>query len=115
MGTILMLLMGVLLADAVAHPGSPISSAELMLVAQGVLGYIWQWTRAPKKIPNGVSYAIFGVAAAVAYVYATPTFGDTFQGNWRTAIAGLVSFVMSARGFASGSSDAGLAAKTNTL
>ena len=89
--------------------------AELMLIAQAVLGYVWQWTRALKKVPNEVGYAVFGVTAVLVYIFATPDFGKTFHASWRTAIAGTFSFLLAARGMAGTSSDTKLAAKTDTL
>ena len=90
-------------------------AAELMLIAQAALGYVWQWTRALKKVPNEVGYGVFGVSAVLIYIFATPDFGKTFHESWRTAVAGAFSFLLAARGSASASSDTKVAAKTNSL
>lgn len=88
---------------------------ELQLIGQAALGYAWQLTRAPKKIPNWMSWMLFGIAAAAIYVWITPSFGGTFHDNWRLALAGMASFLLGARGAASTSSDAKVAPKTNSL
>jgi hypothetical protein len=91
------------------------TSTELMLMAQAIMGYVWQWTRGLKKVPNWVSWTIFGLSAMLLYVFATPGFEETFAKSWRTALAGMISFLLAARGAASSSSDATVAPKTNSL
>ena len=80
-----------------------------------VIGWVvQQFTRAPKTIPQWVSYVAIGIAGVAVYVWVTPDVEKAFQANWRAAAAGLVTFLFQIRGQASTSSDAKLASATDT-
>jgi len=91
------------------------SAMELNLLGQAVLGYVWQWLRAIKNIPNWASWAVAAVASAGVYVFVTKGFGEAWQADWRAAVAGMLSFILAARGTASTSSETGIAKPTNSL
>jgi len=88
---------------------------EVALLADAVLGYAWQWFRAPKKIPNWVSTVVMCVALAVVYVWVTPDAFKNFAADWRGALAGMVGFGLGSRGFARVSSTSGIAPKSDSL
>lgn len=88
---------------------------ELQLLGGAVIGWIvQQFTRAPKNIPQWVSYAAIGVAGVLVYIWITPGVEAAFAENWRAAAAGLVTFLFQIRGQASTTSDAKIASATNT-
>jgi hypothetical protein len=90
-------------------------NAGLALFVQAALGWLWQWARAPQRIPGWASWTVFGLAAIAGYGWATYNVVESFQHDWRNALFLMVSFVLAARGAASASSDAKAAPKTNSL
>jgi hypothetical protein len=90
-------------------------NAGLALLAQTVVGWMWQWARGPKRLPNWASWAVFGGVAVACFWWATPDALPSFASDWRKAIFMLVSFVLAARGAAATAKEAGVAPKTNSL
>lgn len=91
------------------------TNADLALLGQVVLGYVWQWVRSFARVPNWVSWPVMGLSAIAVYVWITPTVVTDWQANWRFAVAGCVSFILAARGAASTTSEAKAAPQTNSL
>lgn len=80
--------------------------------AAALVGYAWQWTRAPQKFPNWVGYLVFAAVVFVATLWAVP---DVSKQDWRlTALVGWNLF-SAARGNASMSRDVKAAPATNAL
>jgi len=90
------------------------SNAELYLIGQVVLGYVMQWARSFKNVPNWVTWGLFGLASIGVFVWVTPDFFTSFKSDWRTVIAALVSFILATRGGAATSKEAKLAPPTNS-
>lgn len=91
------------------------SHTELALLGQVVLGYVTQWLRGLKNVPNWISWVGLGIASVAVYVWITPSFDADFKADWRAVVAGGVSFLLAARGGASTSSDTKAAPKTNSI
>lgn len=87
-------------------------NSELAPVAQMLMGYLVQWTRGAKAIPNWVGYAVLVVGTIAIYGWMTPDFSKLYHTNWRLLVAQMLSFFLAARGSASLSSDAKAAPKT---
>lgn len=90
----------------------PVSEAAIKLAAASAIGWGWQMARSLKNWHNGMSFAVFAVAAVAIYIWATPTFN---LANWRLEVLGLVTMIGVARGSAAGSKDLKLAPPTNSL
>lgn len=90
------------------------SNAELALSAQLVLGYVMQWARSFKNVPNWVTYAVIGVGALGCFVWATPDFTTQLKADPRTLGAMALSFFLATRGSAATSKDAKAAPPTNS-
>lgn len=84
----------------------------LQAAAATLLGFLWQWMRGPKSVPDWLSWLGFGLAAAALYVWQAPTVS---QQDWRVTGLGLYVFVMAARGSASTAGDIKIAPKANSL
>jgi hypothetical protein len=92
-----------------------VSPQEIQLIGGLAMGWVvQQFLRAPKAVPQWVSYAAIGVLGIGTYVLVTPAFGQVWHDNWRAAVAGMLAFLWQVRGQASTVSDAGVAHKTNT-
>lgn len=87
---------------------------EMSLLAQGIMGYVWQWARSQKKVPNWLSWAAFGGLAVAVWFWVTPTAGVDVSTDWRKALCAVVSFILGVRGAASTSSDTKAAPATNS-
>jgi hypothetical protein len=83
-------------------------------IAAGI-GYLWQWARGPKKIPNWLGYIVAGAVTIGAWVWVTPDAEKIVNANWRQAVAGIIGMYLTARGTASASSEAKIAPKTNSI
>lgn len=96
-------------------------TADWAPLAQIILGYAIQWVRAPKHIPNWLSYAILALGTLALYAWATPDFDKaltdwpTFAASWRGLVGGAISFFLASRGAAAMSKDTGAAKPTNSL
>lgn len=84
-------------------------------VAALVVGYVWQWCRAPKKFPNWASYTLFGCVAAIVWYVVTPNADELVRSNWRSAVGAILLFGAASRGIASVSSEVKAAPKTDSL
>lgn len=91
------------------------TESDIALLGQVVLGYLWQWARSFQRVPNWVSWSVMGLAAVGVYVWITPSIVGDFTASWRAALAGLVSFILAARGAAAGAKEVNVAPKTNSL
>mgnify|MGYP003596375040 CR=1 FL=1 len=91
------------------------STQDLALLGQVVLGYVVQWVRSFERVPNWVSWVVLTVASVGIYIWITPTVVQDWQASWRVAIAGCVSFILAARGAAAGAKEVRAAPKTNSL
>lgn len=87
----------------------------IAMVGAGVLGWMWQWVRAPKKIPNWVGYAVFSATAVGLVFWAVPDFEELIVQNWRSALITAVLVLQSIRGSAAAAKDAKAAPPTNSL
>lgn len=90
------------------------SNPELYLVGQVVLGYVVQWARSFKNVPNWASWGFLGLASVGVFIWVTPDFFTSFKTDWRTVVAALVSFILATRGGAATSKEAKLAPETNS-
>ena len=91
------------------------STSEIQIVAASLLGWVLQWARAKKNVPQWMSYAGLVLAALALYVWMTPEFLAALQANWRSTVGGFIMFAMAGRGAASASRDTKLAPKTDSL
>jgi hypothetical protein len=91
------------------------SNTDLALLGQLVLGYVMQWARSFKNVPNWATWAVFVAASIAVYVWITPTVVTDFTGNWRTAVAACVSFILATRGVAATTKEVKAAPPTNSL
>ena len=87
---------------------------EFAPVAQIALGYVWQWVRAPKNVPNWVSWGAFAGVSVLLWVWMTDDAGKQLATSWRAAVCQIVSFILAARGAASSSSELKIAPMTNS-
>ena len=87
----------------------PMVKAAIQAAAATVLGYVWQWARAQHSIHNAVSWVGFAVAAAVLYVWQDFSIAEA---DWRATGLGIYTFILSARGVASTSSEIKVAPPT---
>ena len=88
---------------------------ELRLLGGMVIGFLVQrFARAPKTVPQWVSYAAITVAGVGVYIWITPDISKVFSENWRAALAGLITFLFQIRGQASTSSDVKVAPATDS-
>lgn len=90
-------------------------TTELALLGQIVLGYLLQWARGFKNVPNWLGYVIMGVTCVAVYVWITPGSLEAFKADWRAALAAVVSFILATRGGAASAKDAKVAPPTNSL
>lgn len=88
-----------------------LSQAGVAAAAVTVLGFAWQWCRAPKHINNAWSWGGFIALACLLYIWATPAFAH----DWRISLLGAYMMVQSARGSAATFKDLGAAPATNSL
>jgi len=89
---------------------------DIRAISVVALGAIAQWALfGPKKFPTWAAWAIISGVGAALYFWFTPTAITDFGSNWRTALYGLVLFVMSAKGVGSTLKAGGLAPGSNTL
>lgn len=89
----------------------PVNQEAIKASAFTLLGYVWQWARAHKAIPDWLSWVAVGSACVAAYVWATPGWQ---YADWRGTLLSLYGFVLAARGAASTSKDVLLAPPANT-
>lgn len=85
------------------------------LVVAGLIGYAWQWARGPKKIPNWLGYVAAGLLTLGAWIFVTRDAFTVVQHDWRTAVAGVVTMYLTARGTASTAASTKTAPKTDSL
>jgi hypothetical protein len=79
------------------------------------MGFVMQWARAVKGIPNWLSYLVLGLATVAIYWWMTPDALDIWHTNWRLFVAQLVSFFLAARGGASIAKDSKAAPATDSM
>ncbi len=91
------------------------NESDLALLGNAVLGYLWQWARSFQRVPNWVSWTVMGLAAVAVYVWITPSVVTDWTANWRTAVAGCISFILAARGAAAMTKEVKAAPPTNSL
>ena len=84
------------------------------LALAGAIGFVWQWARAPKNLPNWISYAMAGLLTAGAWFFVTKDAGSVIVHDWRSAVAGIITMYMTSRGAASTSADVKAAPKTDS-
>lgn len=96
-----------------------VTTLAIKNAVQFVLGFAWQWTRAPKHVPNWFSYAVFLVITVFCWVWMTRTAVSDFQTDWRGALAyavlGIVDMYTACRGAASMAKDSKAAPAANTI
>ena len=89
------------------------------LLINMIVGYLMQWMRAPKAIPNWMSYAVLTVASLALYAWMTPTAATEFAHDWRSALTNAVVTIsqlwLTARGTAHTAALVGAAPKANSL
>lgn len=92
------------------------NNPELALLGQVVLGIILQWfVRGPKNVPTWLAWFVTAAAAVGVYFWVTPGVEDAFRVDWRTALAGLVSFLLAVRGSGATAKDAKAAPASNSI
>jgi hypothetical protein len=91
------------------------NNQDYALIAQVLMGYVWQWARGITRIPNWATYSVAGGLAAACYILITPDFGTQFATNWRGAVFGAISFYLASRGGAAVAKDAKAAPPTNSI
>lgn len=88
---------------------------EVELIAAVFLGYAVQWARAPKGIPNWLSWIGVAVLAGGLWFWMTPAAMTAFQQDWRRALVGVVMLALAGQGAARGTNDIKLTPGTNSL
>jgi len=83
-------------------------------IGVAAMGYAWQWTRAPKNVPNWLGYVIFGGLSIAVWYWVTPDAAAQVAGDWRSSVLKIVMLGASARGISAISAETGLAAKTDS-
>ena len=81
------------------------------VVAVSLLGYAWQWCRAPKRLHNTITWIAFAGFVSAVYMWLTPG----WIVDWRASILGAYLLVQAARGSAATAKDTNTAPAANTL
>jgi cyanate permease len=93
-----------------------VGDSEYALLGQLALGYVGQWFRALKNVPNWMVYTGMGIGSLAIYMLiVSPPIEITHDGKaLRQLSAGFVSFLLAARGGAGTAKDAKLAPATDS-
>lgn len=88
----------------------------LQLMGQMVLGLVLQWfVRGPKNVPTWLAWFVTGAAAVGVYWWVTPGIENQFIADWRSAIAGLITFILATRGSGATAKDVKAAPASNSV
>ena len=87
--------------------------AQSQVIAGLVVGYLMQWARGIKRIPDPLVYALAAAGGGLIYWLGAPA--DAFAHGPRAYVWGMVAFLFTIRGVAGASADAKAAPKSNTL
>ncbi len=86
------------------------------VMAVTALGVVYQWVLfGPKKIPMWVAWGGLVVSAVALWFWSTPNAVAQWQVSWRDTIAGIVLFVLAAKGAGSTAKSAKVAPATNSI
>ena len=84
-------------------------------IVAGVLGWVLQWAKGPKKVPTWLAYCVFGIVAIAAYIYVDRQFLPGLKTDWRDALGPFVIYVAGIEGFTALSRKAKIAPRTDSL
>ena len=86
---------------------------QTQIIAGVIVGYVMQWARGFKRIPDPVVYLAAGIAGLTIYWLASPT--AIPHGQIKNFIWSGLSFLFVIRGVAGTSGDTKIAPKSNSL
>jgi len=86
---------------------------QTQIIAGLIVGYVMQWARGFKRIPDPLVYLSAGIVGITLYWLATPE--AVPHGQIKNFIWSGIAFLFTIRGVAGASADAKAAPKTNTL
>ena len=86
---------------------------QTQIIAGVIVGYVMQWARSLKRLPDPLVYVLTGVVGLTIYWLATPE--AIPHGGIKDFIWSCIAFLFTIRGVAGASADARAAPKSNTL